>query len=129
MLENVKPFQLAVSGRRGKVKLYHDEKRSTFHSITTLGRFYEEVNSITLEDVLDNNEIGSCDLLKMDCEGAEYEILFSTPKSTLARIRNISLEYHDAPVYHVEDLKSYLENMGFDVSLDRTSILYARRYA
>lgn len=129
-LQNIKPYQLAVSGRRGKTRLYIDKKHSTDHStaIATPGMFSEEVDSVTLQDVLDNNEIESCDLLKMDCEGAEYEILFTAPKSTLAKIRNISLEYHGVPTYHIDNLKRYLENTGFDVWLNgRMPILYARR--
>ncbi len=129
-LENIKAFQLAVSGRRGKARLYIDEKYSTLHSAAIPKRFYEEADSVTLEDVLDNNQIENCDLLKMDCEGAEYEILFHASKSTLTRIRNISLEYHDVPTYRVDDLKEHLKNMGFDVWLSgRMPILYAKRRA
>lgn len=126
-LNNIKAFQLAVSRRGDKVKLYIDKTHSTLHSSTIPKRFYEEVNSTTLEEVLDNNRIETCDLLKMDCEGAEYEILFSAPKNTLMRIENISLEYHDMPTYHVDDLKEYLVNMGFEVWLGRTPILHATR--
>lgn len=126
-LKNVKAFRLAVSAGKDKVRLYLDEKRSTYHSIATPGRFYEEVNSVTLEDVLVENQIDSCDLLKMDCEGAEYEILSSTPKSILTRIRNISLEYHDVPTYQLDDLKMCLKKMGFNVRLGKKPILYARR--
>jgi len=126
-LENIKAFQLAVSGSRGKVRLYTDGKRSTAHSTTIPTRSYEEVNCVTLDDVLDNNQIQNCDLLKMNCEGAEYEILFSTPKSTLARVKNISLEWHDVPPYHIDDLKRHLENMEFDVWFGK--MFYAKRRA
>jgi len=37
--------------------------------------------------------VETADLLKIDCEGGEYEILESTPAEVLSRIRNIVFEY------------------------------------
>jgi FkbM family methyltransferase len=124
-LVNIKAFQLAISSRRGKVRLYMNEK-SSGNSIYKSGCSFDEVNSITLEDILGNNMIDSCDLLKIDCEGAEYEILLGAPKIILRKIRNIALEYHEIPAYNIDDLKNYLENSGFEVLLARQPILYAK---
>jgi hypothetical protein len=38
---------------------------------------------------------GSIDLLKLDCEGAEYVILMKAPAEILEHIARIVLEYHD----------------------------------
>jgi FkbM family methyltransferase len=74
------------------------------------------VNSIPLVDVLAGLEQGSCDLLKLDCEGAEYPILFNAPHSALARIRHIVMEYHDSVSPHTHhDLTAFLEEQGFEV--------------
>lgn len=35
-----------------------------------------------------------CDLLKLDCEGAEFELLGATPAATLRRARRIACEVH-----------------------------------
>ena len=43
------------------------------------------------------NALERVDLLKMDCEGAEYEILYGTPDRYLERIREIRMEYHQLP--------------------------------
>jgi len=50
------------------------------------------VDSITLDEILERNAIRRCKLLKIDCEGAEYEILTST--NVLDRVEWLSGEFH-----------------------------------
>lgn len=133
-LKNVKAFQLAVSGERGKVRLYINEKHSSMHSTVRTKDSVKttdhcvEVNSVTLDDILDQNEIDECNWLKMDCEGAEYEILLGTSERTLSRIRNISLEYHRVANCHINNLEGFLQDMGFNVErAKKARYLYARR--
>jgi hypothetical protein len=33
--------------------------------------------------------------MKLDCEGAEYPIIYDTPADVLARVRVIMMEFHD----------------------------------
>ena len=51
--------------------------------------------STTLEQIYSDGEIEQCDLLKIDCEGAEYEILFGASSELLDRTRRMALEYHN----------------------------------
>jgi FkbM family methyltransferase len=74
------------------------------------------VKSLSLTDVLKKTELGSCDLLKLDCEGAEYAILFATPQSVLEHIRHIVMEYHDnVTQYNHGTLARFLTEQGFQV--------------
>lgn len=74
------------------------------------------VKSLSLVDALTKLELESCDLLKLDCEGAEYAILFSTPQAVLERIRRIVMEYHDnLNQYDHIDLTNFLNERGFQV--------------
>lgn len=74
------------------------------------------VNSLTLADILTKLDIESCDLLKLDCEGAEYPILFNAPPSVLKRVRRIVMEYHDnVSTYNHNDLVRFLQEQGFEV--------------
>jgi len=41
--------------------------------------------------------VAELDLLKMDCEGAEYEIIRATPSIVLRRFRNVLVEFHGEP--------------------------------
>jgi FkbM family methyltransferase len=74
------------------------------------------VNSLSLSDALTKLELESCDLLKLDCEGAEYSILLSAPSSVLERIQRIVMEYHDDLIPHNHgDLARFLREQGFQV--------------
>jgi len=57
-----------------------------------------------------------CDYLKVDCEGAEYDIFFSASDAALRAIRHICLEYHDGVTpYSHDDLARFFEQHGFEV--------------
>jgi len=92
---NVFPSMTAVAGRRGTVSLGVSNVNTGGHSICLAGQSSTKVEAATLSDVFSSNGLERCDLLKIDCEGAEYEILFSTPTSVLRKIRNIAMEYHN----------------------------------
>jgi len=74
------------------------------------------VRSLSLADAFAMLEIDSCDLLKLDCEGAEYSILFGTPQPVLELIQRVVMEYHDNMVqYNHNDLTRFLNERGFRV--------------
>jgi len=65
-------------------------------------QFTEEVDRpgfgipvITLGQVIADYLPAGLDLLKLDCEGAEYPILFSADQSVLNLVKRIIMEYHD----------------------------------
>ena len=74
------------------------------------------VKSLSLAGALEKTELESCDLLKLDCEGAEYAILFAASQSVLEHIRHIVMEYHDnVTQFRHEDLVQFLNGRGFQV--------------
>ena len=76
------------------------------------------VPSITLAQAFEATGIALCNLLKIDCEGAEYEILFNTPAEILNRVERIIMEYHDnVSQYTHTDLETFLRNNGFAVKI------------
>jgi FkbM family methyltransferase len=114
-LEHIHPEMKAISGKKGTVSLNVSSTNTGGHSI-----LYETVNSIpvetiTLADVFESNQIGNCDLLKMDCEGAEYEIFFTLPDKYFERISLIVMEYHNTLEKTYADLRKLLEMKGFIV--------------
>ncbi len=54
-----------------------------------------KVETITLSSYCDRAAIETIDLLKLDVEGAEYEILEKDRRFVCDRVRRIVLEYHD----------------------------------
>jgi FkbM family methyltransferase len=74
------------------------------------------VPSISLAQAFQRLGINRCDLLKMDCEGAEYAILFNSAPEVLEKVQRIVMEYHDnVTQYSHADLESFLIERGFTV--------------
>lgn len=71
----------------------------------------------TLEQLLSDRQLSSVDVLKLDCEGAEYDVLLSVNATLLGRIDTIVGEYHQVDGYQPSDLKLHLELCGFSVRL------------
>jgi FkbM family methyltransferase len=94
------------------------------------------VTSLTLAEALEACGVAYCDLMKMDCEGAEYPILFNTDPGTLQKIERIVMEYHDnAGPYTHRDLQKFLSEQGYAVKVYPSPVhsylgyLYAARPA
>ena len=75
---------------------------------------------MTLENILDKNNVLHIEkaILKMDCEGCEYDVIFSSSQETLKRFSHIQIEYH----YGYKNLKEKLEKCGFSVKVTRPVI-------
>lgn len=75
------------------------------------------VKNTTLPKIIEDNNISKIDLLKMNCEGAEYEILMNTPDSYLQKINEIRMEYHnfelDGRRFNIEPLRAFLKKKNF----------------
>jgi FkbM family methyltransferase len=119
-ITNVRAFNNAIAAESGELilDLTHGEPLQFQSHARKISRIKESlpVQAISLADALAMLELETCDLLKMDCEGAEYAILFSTPPSVLARIERIVLEYHENIVKYMHpDLVHFLEKHGYEV--------------
>lgn len=119
-LDRLKVFHGAISSLSGTVKLFHNEKTGNWgHSITKpLSKSFEEVNSATLMNVIDEHAINFIDLIKFNCEGAEFEILFTTPPRMLKKIGVGIILYHedlDSKFGSAEKLSALFKGMNFRV--------------
>jgi hypothetical protein len=66
----------------------------------------------SLRELVDKYSTNSPAVLKLDCEGCEYDIIFSNDRILLGKFSHIQIEYH----YGYEDLKKHLIGAGFTVS-------------
>src|SRR3990172_1705351 len=118
--DHVTAVRAAVAGKPGHLRLY---RASVGQLDTTVeGRLpgpisTEEVEALTLEQIFTTYEISRCDLLKLDCEGAEYDILFHTPAETLIKVRRIAMAYHATAEKRrrSNELVEFLVRQGFEI--------------
>ena len=68
----------------------------------------------SLKNLVDKYKINQ-GILKIDCEGCEYDSILETPDSILQKFSHIQIEYH----YGYKNLKKKLENAGFTVKITK----------
>ncbi len=87
----------------------------------------ENVQGMTLAEILAAGKMEHCDLMKMDIEGAEFPIFESTPPEVWAKIDRIVMETHEEATGRSQGLLvETLKMQGFDVKT-RPMFLYAIR--
>jgi FkbM family methyltransferase len=117
---NVQVYPDAIGAEAGELELDlaggEPLQFQSHHGKAAGGETSLRVKSISLAGVLEKTQLESCDVLKLDCEGAEYAILFAAPQSILEHFRHIVMEYHDnVTQYDHKDMARFLNELGFDV--------------
>jgi FkbM family methyltransferase len=115
-LTNVHCFNKAVSDQRKILRIYLSNDQAAHSSLVESSRSIE-VESVSLKEIMDSNNVSVCDFLKLDCEGAEYEILNALPDEYFNRIMKIVMEYHffETKSHFLEKLKGRLKTLHYNV--------------
>ena len=91
---------------------------NTGHSLHIPTSKSVKVKSLTLQSILDSNKLETCDYLKLDCEGSEYDIIESLPDKYFKKIKKIYIEYHffDTKSHLVDKLLKKLESLSYSIT-------------
>lgn len=76
----------------------------------------------TLSSVIDELDLKSIDLLKIDVEGEEYEVLKGTSEKDWSKIKQIFAEVHDQDG-RSDKIQMLLESHGFTVKVEKNNLL------
>lgn len=72
----------------------------------------------SLQSYMARNDISNINFLKLDCEWAEYEIIYNMSDEYLDKIEKISMEIHDnIPWYDRDQMMKFLERKWFYVDI------------
>jgi len=121
---NISPFNLAVwSTTDDTIEIPTSPTNSGGSSIYYKPEFFTQypvskVQTISLEDIFNQNDIENCKLLKIDVEGAEYEIFKTFPKERLNNIKNIGIELHKCKAANLINLKQVLIDNGVNIACE-----------
>lgn len=111
---------ISISDRGGNSSIFTRENTSTV-----------EVPVVTLEDVFILNKLTECDVMKIDIEGAEYDLIINTPDEILKKIKYLTLEFdggHEEKFGVMVTKIARLFNTHILGSPERGGYIYARRY-
>jgi len=124
-LENIiLPLNLMI-GKENKITYIRADTELTIGSKATESSEGFKIEMITLSNIIDKYNITEA-ILKMDCEGCEYDSILNESDETLKKFDMIQIEYHNG----CQQLKNKLESIGFEVtctSKRSVGFIYAKR--
>ncbi|MCK4622628.1 MAG: FkbM family methyltransferase [Desulfuromonadales bacterium] len=126
-LTGVTPMRKGVGGKSGKTRLYVHPTNVGGHSVHAglSGDKFIEIELVDLASALSYTPGGKCDLLKLDCEGAEYQIIKSLSLDIARKIKRIIFE----PTYSIgspDELGHHLQDLGYSV-VKKSGLFFATR--
>jgi FkbM family methyltransferase len=119
-IRNVDVFDGALSENEKTLILQQPTSNAVQNSTVLQSRHSTPVSvkSTTLSGLFSLSSIQHCDYMKLDCEGAEFGILFSASGEIMGRIDRICMEVHDnLTQFNRLDMMKYLSENGFDVRI------------
>jgi FkbM family methyltransferase len=116
--------QVAVTGLpQSSLDLYMEDTSDNQVVASAFSNFDERNNSkisvpcVSLTDIIQQNNFTHVDLLKIDCEGSEYDIIYNTDKALVQKIKMMVAEVHDIDndKNNMAAFGAYLKSLGYSV--------------
>lgn len=128
-IQTITPVNAAVASQEKDLQI-HLSYSNAMHS--TLVRSDASGQSITvpvinIENFCRDHNITRIDYLKMDCEGAEYDIVLNWSDQFPSSVQRLVLEYHDHPTHTYQDLVAFLTSHGFQTTEYGGHYIFANR--
>jgi FkbM family methyltransferase len=120
-ISNIESFSQAVSSRDGMMEFSSPSSDplsiQTTSNPTDIAGVSTSTRAVSLASIPARYNVERIDLLKLDCEGAEYDILIGSDPAVLEKIDRIVMEYHDGITgFTHTDLVNFLTEHGYQVN-------------
>lgn len=120
------PYNFAVSDKFSTFDLEFGESLRNIGGASITGKYREEgqeilhsekVVSVSLDWLFEKNVLNKVDFLKIDCEGAEVEVLNGVSDQNLSKFRCIAIEVHRNIVSEEkkEEIVTRLQRLGYSI--------------
>ncbi|WP_460951376.1 FkbM family methyltransferase [Spirosoma daeguense] len=127
LAQNIQIFQMAVTGKPlEKLELFMESAGKNQVVASVFSNFHENntekinVPCIRLTDIIQTNKLKTINLLKLDCEGSEYDIIYNTAPELIRQIDKIIVEVHDLDDKrnNVTSFNQYVQSLGYVTSYE-----------
>lgn len=129
-VKNITVINKAVWHESGKMKISNRGGNASLFEHPKNGG-YTEIETITIEQLFRENNIKEADVMKVDIEGAEYDLLINTPDHILKRVKFLTLEFDacdDGRFGIMVDKLSRIFGIQILGSPERGGYIYGNRY-
>lgn len=127
----VTPVAAAIGAAAGVATVMTESWSVATSTRPGIGTGLPIVGQVSLSQLVDGFGLDGTAVLKLDCEGAEFDTLLSASHDVLRHFQAIVSEYHDVPGHAVSELQEHLAGAGFAVRLSskggQSGILVAAR--
>ncbi|MFA5187916.1 MAG: FkbM family methyltransferase [Patescibacteria group bacterium] len=117
-IKNVEVIPAALAGKNGLRDFFisnDTHNHGLFKILVPKINRVSKVKTFSLDDLLEEQGIEKVGLLKLDIEGAEFEVLENFIH--WEKIKNIALEYHDFNGFKHQEIEKILAENGFKVKI------------
>ncbi len=123
-LTNVLPLNYAVFSERTKIKLYEQSASAKYNSImltrAATTKNFVEVDADTLDSILQLNEVNKVNWIKIDVEGAEFEVLRGSTKILSGENISLLIEIHNIEdPSHYNNIVDFLKYRNYEITFEQ----------
>jgi FkbM family methyltransferase len=118
--ENYVLYNKVIASENDKIVEFYEDSNSPYNGSNHFNYFNgikHEIKSITLEKIIEENNLEYIDILKVDIEGSEYDVMPNIKDETYSIIRQITIEFHDFIDVNLksktQEIINKLKNLGF----------------
>jgi FkbM family methyltransferase len=123
-LTNVLTLNYAVFSTRTRMKLYEQSASAKYNSLmlarAAKTKNYVEVNADTLDNILKLNEVNQVNWIKIDVEGAEFEVLKGSSKTLSSENVSLFIEIHNIEdPSHYDNIVDFLKSRNYEMTFEQ----------
>jgi FkbM family methyltransferase len=123
-LTNVLPLHYAVFSTRTRIKLYEQSASAKYNSVMVTRaaktKNYAEVNADTLDSILKQNGINQVNWIKIDVEGAEFEVLKGSTEILSGENVSLFIEIHNInDPSHYHNVVNFLKHRNYEMTFEQ----------
>lgn len=113
--DRVHPHHAAVSDHAGDLTFADNAHGSGLNGLTAPADAQQvTVPAVTFDEAV-RDAGGRVDVVKMDTEGAEYDIVLPSSPKSWASVQRVAMEYHPVAGHSLAELLAFFDNVGLRV--------------